>query len=47
MSGELKIMNVKIPEELHTQVKVRAAKEKITVKELVIKAMKQYCRDEK
>lgn len=47
MSGDLKIINVKIPEELHTQMKVKAAKEKTTVKDLVIKAMKQYCKDEK
>ena len=41
-----KLINIPIPEMLHTGLKVRAAEEKATLKELVVKAIRVYLYDD-
>lgn len=41
-----KLINIPIPEILHTGLKVRAAEEKATMKELVVKAIQAYLYDD-
>jgi hypothetical protein len=40
-----KLINIPIPEMLHTELKVRAAEEKATLKEIVVKAIQGYLYD--
>jgi len=42
MSNEVKVLNMKIPAVIHKEIKVIAAEENKTMKDVVIKSIKQY-----
>lgn len=40
-------INISIPDELHKELRIAAAKEEKTIKQLVIETLESYARDEK
>jgi hypothetical protein len=42
-----KVINMAIPAELHRELKTMAAQKETTVKELVVRALQEYCRKNK